>query len=288
MKLLDKLLIPALILSAILLLIAGAVYLKNRNNQTANTEPVVEKDEFFIVEETPDLPEVTEDESSEDTGPDEEQIFRYLAIGNSMTIHRIDDLWWGEWGMAATTRDSDYVHRVQAGLNERFGTTSISICSFIPWEQAASGADRLSMLSEIEPYLNENLDLVTIQLGEGITDVTDLTSDYEKLITYIQAHAPNAQVMIIGNFWANADVDNAKQQAAANCNATFIDLSPLTTPENEAVFRSSVGAQVWGDDGQIHTIEDYTAGAHPNDQGMGWIATYILEALQTGENEINE
>ena len=277
MKILNNILTPILCLTAIFLLTLGAVYMHTKKEKA---QPVAStaKDEFFIVEETNGVPESEDDEEAANV--EEDNVYRYLAIGNSMTIHRVDDLWWGEWGMAASTRENDYVHVVQAGLNERFGATALSICSFIPWEQATNSSDRLMTLNEIEPYLNENLDLVTIQLGEGMTSYDDLTGDYEKLITYIQAHAPNAQIMVIGNFWANPDMDASKIEACNRCGATFIDLSPLTTDENVAIFRSSIGAQVWGDDGQLHTIENYTAGAHPNDAAMGWIATYILDAIK--------
>ena len=42
--------------------------------------------------------------------------FNYLAIGNSITCHGITDFWWNEAGMAATTKEKDFVHLVAAGV----------------------------------------------------------------------------------------------------------------------------------------------------------------------------
>ena len=36
--------------------------------------------------------------------------YNYLAIGNSITLHGINDYWWNECGMAASTLENDYVH----------------------------------------------------------------------------------------------------------------------------------------------------------------------------------
>ena len=34
--------------------------------------------------------------------------YRYFAIGNSITRHSLSSYWWGDWGMAASTKDKDY------------------------------------------------------------------------------------------------------------------------------------------------------------------------------------
>lgn len=44
--------------------------------------------------------------------------FNYLAIGNSITCHGITDFWWNEAGMAATTKEKDFVHLVAAGVKK--------------------------------------------------------------------------------------------------------------------------------------------------------------------------
>lgn len=45
--------------------------------------------------------------------------FNYLAIGNSITRHGINEYWWNENGMAATTLDNDYVHQFSSLLHKQ-------------------------------------------------------------------------------------------------------------------------------------------------------------------------
>ncbi len=252
------------------------------SDSTEGTEQPADPNATVDRVETPEATDTTEVTQPQVSTPQvQAEPFQYLAIGNSVTIHQICDYWWGAWGMAASSRENDYVHLVQSQLLVRYGkNTSVSLCSFIPWEKALTGNDRLTILNQLEPYLNDDLDLVTVQLGDGLIDETGLESDYENMLTYIKAHAPNAQVMLIGNFWDNGNINSIKQQAAAACKVDYIDLTPLTTGENEAIFRSKMGDIVWGDDGQAHKINVYDVAQHPNDQAMAWIATYILEAIK--------
>ena len=43
----------------------------------------------------------------------------WTAMGNSFTLHSVTDFWWGLWGMAATHRDSDYVHVLHRLITEQ-------------------------------------------------------------------------------------------------------------------------------------------------------------------------
>ena len=43
--------------------------------------------------------------------------FKYLAIGNSITQHGINEYWWDQMGMAATRSDRDYYHIVVSEID---------------------------------------------------------------------------------------------------------------------------------------------------------------------------
>lgn len=53
--------------------------------------------------------------------------FNYVAIGNSITKHVINDYWWNEIGMAATSQDKDYVHLISSYVR-RFTRRSLHEC----------------------------------------------------------------------------------------------------------------------------------------------------------------
>lgn len=47
--------------------------------------------------------------------------FNYLAIGNSITLHEVCDYWWNECGMASTSKNNDYFHRVIKEFKKIYG-----------------------------------------------------------------------------------------------------------------------------------------------------------------------
>ena len=103
--------------------------------------------------------------------------FNYVAIGNSITKHVINDYWWNEIGMAATSQDKDYVHLISSYLEDLHGEVCMNAVNFSVWEMQV--ADRAETYQILDYYLDERLDLVTIQLGENVNDTVTYEEDYE-------------------------------------------------------------------------------------------------------------
>lgn len=89
--------------------------------------------------------------------------YNYLAIGNSITIHLLNEYWWNECGMAATSAENDYVHIVTSTLDAKSYAYN-----FATWE--LMGHDRGETLPLLDGLLSEELVLVTIQLSENASD----------------------------------------------------------------------------------------------------------------------
>ena len=206
---------------------------------------------------------------------DSKEDVSYLAIGNSLTIHPVmENIWWGEWGMAATSKEKDYVHLVDAYLDETYDVSTTAY-NFADWETSES--NRSDMFSELDQYLSPDLDLITIQLGENITTCLDtLNEDYTELVQYIKDECPNAQIMILDEFcWPKPEIQAAQKQAADTFSLTYIDLSEIRTDE----YRAGLGTNVMGEDNEWHTITEATVAEHPNDDGMRYIANRIIANL---------
>lgn len=135
--------------------------------------------------------------------------FDYLAIGNSITKHPKCDYWWNEIGMAATSKAYDYFHLVVSRLEKQHGTINSFPINFSNWE--IQSTDRSETYTMIEPLLNKDIDLITLQLGENITDTVTLEKDYTELINFIKTNAPNAHIVMVGSFWENSVVENIKK-----------------------------------------------------------------------------
>lgn len=199
----------------------------------------------------------------------------YLAIGNSITLHGICDYWWGRWGMAASSREKDYVHLVTSYLQSKNDKVFTVPINFSVWETTAT--DRFQTLQHLNKYLSNQLDLVTIQLSENASDLTTFEQDYKELIAYVKTSCTNAHIIVIDDFWDNGAKHTYKLNAANETNVDFISFADIV---GDPTYRSSLGAQVSGDDGNLHVIEHPGVAAHPGDVGMQYYATKIIEKIE--------
>ena len=203
--------------------------------------------------------------------------FNYVAFGNSLTAHPIvAGLWWGNWGMAATTPDKDYFHLVTSGLQQDYANVTASCHYLKSWEE---DTNRNNHLGEMDPYLNADVDLVTIQLGDNIVAGKEtLYNDFYNIVAHVKEKAPNAQIMVVSSFcWPDPTVTAAQINACNELGATFIDLSPIS---GNPAYRAGTGGSVYGEDGAWHTITNGAVGAHPNDAGFAYIAQQILANIK--------
>lgn len=194
-----------------------------------------------------------------------------MAIGNSITQHNETEFWWSTCGMAASTTDNDYYHIVLRGLSNIKGIINSTIVPYSAWELMSD--DRSETYYLIDDYLVSEVDLITIQLGENAKYVNTFEMDLEALIHHIQEKCPNAQIMIIGDFWSFVDRDEMKNRVSIKMEVDYIDLSEIKeNPE----FMAGLGYTVCGADGSSHSVEHEGVAKHPNDKGMNYIATKIL------------
>lgn len=207
--------------------------------------------------------------------------YDYLAIGNSITLHPRQSYWPDAMGMGATELQKDYYHLVCAGLSASRESVHSAALNYAIWE-ISSGA-RESVLYLLDPYLSGKLELVTIQLGENaIPDAAGFAADFPKLIQYIRGKAPNAQIVIVGNFWNCAVETAVKQQCAAAGGLAYVDLSDISV---EPYVTGTSSPYVFGNElaydanGVGHTCSKEAVSCHPNNAGMQVIAQRILRTV---------
>lgn len=205
----------------------------------------------------------------------EDENYNYLAIGNSITIHPTNDYWWNECGMAATSLEKDYVHQLSELVKENKKTQMATVAyNFYLWEtQSYDRAESLLLLDEL---LSEKLDLITIQLSENVNELGTFETDFEELIRYIQDGAPDAQIIVIGDFWDDSQKDVLKIKA---CEATGVDFINLNEIKGKEEYQCGVGTIVYDEKGESHIVEHEGVAKHPNDRAMMWIASKIFEKI---------
>lgn len=166
-----------------------------------------------------------------------EDTYNYFAIGNSLTLIKS----WGR-GICSTRLDNDYFHLIVKYLKKENDNVIAHPFNFAMWERSNNRSSNLKLL---DVFLSINLDLVTIQLGENVGDLTTFQSDLESLIEYVHSKAPKAKIIVIGDWW-DKNRNELRKAAALNKNAIFVDLSDIM---NKREYQSAEGIECIGING---------------------------------------
>ena len=201
-----------------------------------------------------------------------ESFGKVLFLGNSITRHgpskAVD--WAGNWGMAASREEKDYVHLVAGSLSVPSGATrEVMIENIAGFERQYSTHDVDAMLEE---YTAFGPDLVILAIGEnvpGLKSEEEAAQFRDCVIGLLKGlkTASNPTIIVRTCFWANEAKDKALKQACVEVGGIFVDLGALGTDESN----------------YARSEREYTHGGvagHPGDRGMAAIAKAILKGLR--------
>ena len=200
--------------------------------------------------------------------------FNYLAIGNSITWHEKCEYWWNEIGMAASKAENDFFHLVTKYLEEKNENVKAYAFKYSNWE--LQNWDRAGTYTLLKSYLSPEIDLITIQLSENATELSTFESDFIDLIEYVRLKCPDAQIILIDDFWDD-DKSEMKRNVASICNVDFVDLTEI---RGDSEYQSEIGTVVYGDDEQEYIIYHNGVATHPGDKGMKYIADKVIEFIK--------
>ncbi|WP_417378433.1 SGNH/GDSL hydrolase family protein [Gimesia sp.] len=197
---------------------------------------------------------------------------RILFLGNSITLHGPSKKigWDGNWGMAASRQDNDYVHLVTRSLAKSTGDTPKMLAKNIAtFERQYATFDLKNKLKDAFAF---QPDLVILAIGENVPSLktaeeqAQFQASVGKLLKQLQTDN-QPTIIVRSSFWANQMKDEALRKACQKAGGTYVDISSLSKDEKHYA-RSERDFQHAG------------VAAHPGDQGMQAIADAILKAVQ--------
>ena len=193
---------------------------------------------------------------------------KVLVLGNSITKHAPYPSigWYGNWGMAASLPEKDFVHVLSTKMNSNVKPVNTS------WESEHRSFD----LSIFDVHFAEKPDLIIIRLGENVLDLVDFQHSFSVFVNYIQSKNPDAKSIIAGTIWENDDVNSVLQHVAEENDIPFVSLRDLDRIENQ----SYIGATIFDEHGTPHKVIDEGVAIHPGDLGMEEIASTLHSAIQ--------
>lgn len=198
---------------------------------------------------------------------------KVLILGNSITLHRPAPKigWKGNWGMAASAAEKDYVHLLTSHIAKASGMQpEIKVRNIASFERDYGAFDIATGFKE---ELDFRADLVIVAIGENVTaPATDdakaaFAEAFARLLVALQQHGDPA-IFVRSSFWPNPTKDDIMRRASDDAGATFIDISPLGHDKSNQASAEQ-------------KIEHAGVAAHPGDKGMQAIADAIFAAVKT-------
>jgi len=184
-----------------------------------------------------------------------------LIIGNSITKHPPAPQigWYGNWGMAASAPDSDYVHLLMRRFLEQNPNAKVK-CENIANFEATYWQYNLSNLDSLKAF---KPDLIIIRIGENVDRNTveehEFQRYYTSLIEYFKKDNLNAKVVCVGSFWKVESVENAIKSSSFETNSDYVKINSL----------DDIQFMAWNE------FSDPGVHIHPSNKGMSAIADSI-------------
>jgi lysophospholipase L1-like esterase len=204
------------------------------------------------------------------------KVNKVLFLGNSITKHGPSKKvsWTGNWGMAASAEDKDYVHLVLLGLAKEAGAEPKAVIANVAkYEREYATYDLDAGLAKEFAF---KPDLVIVAIGENVPTPQDdaakkaLQASISTLLRKLKANG-NPTIVVRTCFWPSAPKDAILKKGCAEIGGILVDAGPLG--KVEANFARSE-----------REFAHKGVAAHPGDRGMKAIAEAILKALaEAGE-----
>lgn len=206
----------------------------------------------------------TEDEVGEITKKE----YSVYFLGNSITLHSPNPEigWYGNWGMAATSEENDYVHKIINKIKNEskdYFNISYGLRNISDWER--------NFYIKLDTLEINEIDLLIIRLGENVNEEYAMNNNYyEALNNLIKRYKENnTQIIITDNYWPSVFKDGIQKKVAIDNNYFFVQINDLYSNAENSAF------------GQF---EHSGVAGHPSDIGMENIALRLFECII--ENEI--
>lgn len=192
---------------------------------------------------------------------------RVLFVGNSITLHgKKPDIGWERCcGMAASSREKDYVHLLIRRIREKEPEAGFCICQAAEWERFYKrGEEKLPLYKQARDF---QADIIIMRVIENCKtedfDGEAFEREYERLMDFF-TDKREVQLILTTSFWHHTG-DEVIRRVAAKRAAALVELGDL----GEEECMKAIGL-----------YEHKGVASHPGDLGMQMIADRIYSRLK--------
>lgn len=199
--------------------------------------------------------------------------WRALLIGNSLLTG------FGEYGMCASGPEHDFCAHVTHALRAARPDVSIHKLRISDFEGCTDMAQaRAWMRGPLQEALEAKPEFIIIQCGDNVNTPEKLAvyrTSCEELLAFIRRALPEAQVALMGEWYATEEKQTLMAEACRRMGCAFVDIEGL---RNERTM-GKVGNRYLLEDGAQGVIDSEGVASHPGDAGMEAIAWKTMDVL---------
>jgi hypothetical protein len=197
---------------------------------------------------------------------------KVLYLGNSITLHDPAPAigWTGNWGMAASAKEKDYVHLLTAEIAKATGVKpEIKVRNIVDFER---GYGSFNIEKDLKDELHFHADLVIVAIGENVAELANeearekFAVAFAKLLSALKQHG-QPTIFVRSSFWPHEVKDGILRKASTDAGVTFVDIAKLVRDKSNAASSE-------------RKIEHAGVAGHPGDKGMKAIADEIFAAIR--------
>lgn len=189
-------------------------------------------------------------------------------IGNSITLHgpKPDVLgWYGNWGMAASAKDKDYLHLIMAKIKEKHPDASYCILSGAVWERDYKNFD----VTNYRAAKDYKPDIIICSISANIPkdqfEIPAFKDALKRLHTYLVDGRKNVHIFQCSSFFNNELKTQGIKEYTEENGVTFIYISDIVADRKNCAYDK---------------FEHTGVGGHPGDLGMQIIADRYLAEIE--------
>lgn len=218
------------------------------------------------------LPNHSQLRAQEVNPPQASGITKVLFLGNSITLHAPAPQigWNGNWGMAASAKDKDYVHILIDRMSQATGKKPTVMVKNIADFERQLGAYKIK--EQLKEELAFQADIIILAIGENCQSPDSeearqqFTDAMDRLLAHLHEQG-HPTVFVRSQFWPDTNKDTLLKLATEKHKAIWVDLGQMGTDQKNFALSERV-------------IEHAGVGRHPGDQGMQAIANKIWAAIE--------
>ncbi len=192
---------------------------------------------------------------------------RVMMAGNSITLHepKLEIGWNNQWGMAASSKENDYVHVLKNHIQGVDPDATFCVCQAYKWERDfVNGKQAYPIYEKARDF---NADVIVVRFIENCPwrdfDAAVFKREYVDFIKFLNKSG-NAKVILTTSFWKHA-ADAVVKEVAKEQGWSLVTLNDL----GELDEMKALG--LFEHDGVAN---------HPGDLGMKTIADRIFDELK--------